>query len=163
MLLLSGARLAFLGAKELQRYRKGNVLTSKVGSFIGIDAQGKEKTPDFEHNAHVLFFVVHHTRIHSDIQFWNHVISSTSQSRPQVGRHVQYWGICDCGAECNPYQPEADFIIIGYLEPVEMRNLAYADEKDEALLYDHHGVLHTHIDLGVDPAAQANLILQSAN
>jgi len=165
MLLLSGTRFALLGAKELHRYRSNrniNAYTPKSGSFIGIDAEGEEKKPNLDDSGHLLLFVIHHNRISSDIQSWNHVIILASQARPQVGAHIQYWGICDSGADCNPYQPEAHFTILGYLEPFEMRIVAAADGKDEALLYDHRGVLDARIASAVCPTAQANMILQNA-
>jgi hypothetical protein len=165
MLLLSGTRLALVGAKELQRYRYNrneNALTIKIGSFVGIDTEGDEKKPDLDDNGHLLLFVLHHNRIHSDIQFWNHVIILAGQARPQVGGHIQYWGVCDSGAECNPHRREADFTILGYLEPFEMRIVSAADARDEALLYDHRNVLDARIARAVCPMAQANLILGNA-
>jgi hypothetical protein len=137
-------------------------LTPKIGSFVGIDTQGDDKKPNLDDNGHLLLFVIHHNRIHSDIQSWNHVIILASQARPQVGARIEYWGICDCGAECNPYQREAHFTILGYLEPFEMRVVADADAKDEALLYDHRNVLDARIARAACPTAQANLILQNA-
>ena len=164
-LLASGARLALLGAKELQRYRfnrNENALTPKSGSFIGVDAESEEKRPEPDDNGHLLVFVIHYKRINSDIDFWNHVIILSNQAHTQLGAHIQYWGICDSGAECNPYQPEAHFAILGYLEPFEMRIVAQADARDEALLYDHRNVLEARVAHAVCPTVVANLILQNA-
>jgi len=165
MLSVSGARLALLGVKELQRYRSSqndNSLNPNTGSFAGIGADGGEKRPNLDDNGHLLLFVIHHSRIRSDIDFWNQVIILAGQSHRQARGNIKYWGICDSGAECDPYQSEAHFTILGHLEPFEMRIMAGADANGDALLYNQSNVLNGRVAHAPCPAAQANLILQSA-
>jgi hypothetical protein len=58
---------------------------------------------------------------------------------------MQYWGICDAGAKCFPSQQEARFVILGYLDPFEMRIVAEAHDREEALLYNHLNILAARI------------------
>ena len=102
--------------------------------------------------------MIHQKHAQSEIRFWNDVISSASQSRSGFGGRVQYWGICDSGAACTAYQPEAHFIIIGYLEPFGMRIVAQADSKEETLIYDYRRTLKAHIARQDDPTIQAKII-----
>ncbi len=85
-------------------------------------------------------------------------------NRPQLDSNlrIEYWGICDSGAECNRYQPEALFTIVGYLEPFEMRIAADAEADGTVLLYGHGSRLEGRIPRVGSPSAQASLVLQYA-
>lgn len=166
LVLVAGVRrLAVLDRRELQSYRFSraeNSLTPESGSFTGINARGEKEEAEINGNGHLLIFVIHRERLASDVQFWNAVIRLVSLNRQVPGASVQYWGVCNAGAECNSYQPDANFSILGYLDPWEMHIVAQADSKDEVLLYKRYDMLQAHVASVSDPSVEANLVAQEA-
>jgi len=164
ILVLSGARLGVVGARQVKLYqysRNENSLIPGTGSFLGIDADGREREPRIDASGYLLVFVVHHRSIDSEINFWDDVEALTTQARPEVGRRIEYWGICDDGKGCDARQPTAHFTVLGYLEPFGMRIAAQADTRGEVLLYNRSGSLQGHVPRALSVRNQADLILNN--
>jgi hypothetical protein len=165
LLLASIVRLTTLDRQELRAYRVTRseaVQASDAGSFAGVGAKGNIERVTIGGNGHLLLFVIHQQRAEKDVQFWNSVIRSVILNRQVPPASVQYWGICDAGAGCNGYQRNANFSILGFIDPWEMQIIAQADAKNEALLYNHHRVLKAHIACVSDAAVEADLVAQGA-
>ena len=169
LLGLSSIRLEALDVEELQQYRASksqNALIPPDSSLIGIDANGDIKKPNAAHDGHLtnkghlLVFVIHHGAAMQDIEYWNRVIDKVSRSDSGYGAAVQYWGICDDGTACNLYQPVANFSIVGYLDPYEMRVVAESDFSHDALLYDDSTKLVGRIERVANPSNEFHAILE---
>lgn len=162
LLLLAGvARLTILDSEELRSYRATRseaTLASEVGSFSGIDAKGNVEKATLAVDGHLLLFVIHKQHADRDVQFWNNVIRSVNLNKQVPPASIQYWGICDAGAQCDAYQQSANFSILGFTDPWEMQNVARADANNEALLYNHHRIVKAHITCVSDAAAEAELV-----
>jgi hypothetical protein len=137
-------------------------LVPTFGSLEGINVRGDTEAPKFSDGGHLLVFAIHHERGAIDVKFWNDVIHLVKATRQETSESMEYWGICDAGAECNGFQSVASFTILGYLDPLEMRVVADADARGEALLYDHLRRLKAQLVRGPDPTVEANLVLQRA-
>ena len=161
MLLAGVMRLAVVDRKEFQLYRfnqRENALVPKSGSFAGIGAKGDKEEANIYGKSHLLVFVIHRKHIASDVKFWNSVIRSVSLNRKVPAASVQYWGICDAAAQCNPYQADANFRILGYIDPLEMHIVADTDARNEALLYGQYNMLKARVARIPEPSIEVELV-----
>lgn len=164
VLLAAVVRLGIIDRGELQSYRFNQyegASTPDIGSFNGIDPKGQEEEARINGNNHLLIFVIHHDHASADVQFWNNVVRSVALDRRVPSASMQYWGVCDAGAACNSYQPDATFNILAYADPFEMQIVAEADAKDEALLYGAANALESHIAHTSEPSSEADLLEQN--
>jgi hypothetical protein len=162
ILVLTLVRLSGLLWNELRAYRDNQARRSvapPTGSLVGIDAQGHLKK--FESTrGYLVLFVIRSKHASSDIGFWDEVVHAVGPMRNGSGSSIQFWGICDMGTACNPFQREASFPIFGYLDPFEMRIVAGAHAWNEALLYNHSETLVARIPVTQDPLAVAKGLVQ---
>lgn len=167
LLLLSGVRSGMLLKKELEQSRAIRAVASRISrdsDLEGIDANGKSKKPELAPNGdlkgggYLLLFVLHHQDLGREVRFWNDVIALDSSSGPAIP--FQYWGVCDAASTCDSYQPVAQFSILGYLDPYQMRILVNADSRREALLYDRSLWLQARVPAQADALAVSETIRQ---
>jgi hypothetical protein len=89
-----------------------------------------------------------------DRDYWNEVIRRTTQGEIPV----YYWGVCDSAEACDTSQEEALFMVVGFLDPYQMRSVATAAADGSTLLYNPQGILLDVITPDQDPAVTAKLI-----
>jgi hypothetical protein len=114
-----------------------------------------------QHLTYVFLFVVHRQVAESDIAYWNSVVDWAREARPDLRGAIEYWGVCDSGAECNGYSSAARFSIVGYLDLSEMHVLASRDALHLSVLYDKRHRAERDIMIQTDPSTTANLLLRS--
>jgi hypothetical protein len=153
--------------KELEQLRAIRAVASRISrdsDLEGIGAGGRSKKPELAPNGdlkaggYLLLFAVHRKNVEAEVRFWNGVIAL----EPNGSAHapIQYWGVCDAGSSCDPYQPVAQFSILGYLDPYQMRILVNADDRHEALLYDRSLWLQARVPTQGDSSAVSETIRQ---
>ncbi len=126
------------------------------GSLTGVDTGGKVREADPNGASRFLLFVIRAERAANDVEFWNKVVRQVAAKSASI----DYWGICDSGAECDEYQSVATFAILGHLNPYQMRIVAEAHEESEVLLYDESNTLVSRIGRVPDASTMATRIVQ---
>ncbi|MGH9394659.1 MAG: hypothetical protein ACRD1E_10850, partial [Terriglobales bacterium] len=171
MLLASGMRLGWLVHRELAQRQSSAAerqLLAADGNLVGIDANGKAVGPGaagfgrLAPGDRLVAFVVHLGRADQDIGYWNAVLRGLQGSAQRRTQQLRFWGICDSGSGCGGHATAAAFPILGYLEPYEMRGIAVADVRGEALLFHGPEKAGVPLPIAATPGAEAQMIL-SAN
>jgi len=159
LLIVSVVRSGLTIKKGLKQQRASRAEADWIppdSDLIGIDADGMTRRPDLGPDGHLkgggslFMFVIHRRDILAEVQFWNHVIASDTDSAAG-NRPIQYWGVCDESHECNSYQSKARFSIISHLSPYQMHIVANADRTNDALLYDKALWLRALVSIERDP------------
>ena len=136
------------------------------GSLGGIDSFGRTIALNVDTQGYLdgkgklLVFVLHRHSIVGEIKFWNRVITQINILSASIAAPVRYWGICDEGSACNPYQSVAQFSILGYLNPYQMHVVAQAGARHEALLYGRFMELSARVAINGDASAESSVIFQ---
>lgn len=166
LLLCSCVRLAWQVRRELGQRQSSlaeQELLAADGNMIGIDLQGRAVEPNPDGSGRLLpadrllAFVVHRNTAGHDIAYWNQVLSELRKL--PTAQRVGFWGICDSGSECRHSEALPAFPIVGYLEPYEMRAMAVADSREQALLFHGGNRAAVPVTIASNPRAQAQLIL----
>jgi hypothetical protein len=135
-------------------------------SLNGIASDGKVISPAVAANGRLegegflLLFVIDVGKGTEEIEYWNKVIETVAAARPQGGRPIYYWGICNAGNACNQYQRLANFTIVAFLDLYQMHVVANTIQAHGALLYDRAMILRSHIPSSNEPSLQASLIVK---
>lgn len=168
-LLVSGVRYALLIQAQIREYREkqgSDLAVPRDGSLNGVDSAGAllqsglSGIESRELPGYLVLFVLHRQDAANEVQFWNKVADAKPHLESASIRPVRFWGICDDGANCNPFASSAHFRIVGYLDPYQMHAVAKADLRREALLYDRRGALLAELAQAKTPEAETALILQ---
>lgn len=136
------------------------------GSLNGITSAGKVISPAVDTNGRLegegflLLFVIDVGKGTGDIEYWNKVIEAVAAARPQGGRPIHYWGICNAGDACSQYQPLANFTIVAFLDLYQMHIVSNTIQGCGALLYDPAKTLRSYIPSSNEPSVQASLIVK---
>ena len=125
-----------------------------AGSLHGIGAAGPVAGRDPDRPAYLLLFVVHSSHLKLDRDYWNEVIRRVTPGE----KAIRYWGVCDAGNVCSMSQEGAEFIVVGFLDPYQMRIVATAEADGAALLYDPEDTLRSRVKRDQDPSATAGFI-----
>jgi len=129
ILAMTAWHLATVIRDELQVLHESDKLRALMphyGSLGGIDSFGRTIALNVDTQGYLdgkgklLVFVLHRHSIVGEIKFWNRVITQINILSASIAAPVRYWGICDEGSACNPYQSVAQFSILGYLNPYQM-------------------------------------------
>lgn len=113
-----------------------------------------------DNRSRLLLFVVHSASAPADVRFWDRTVSLVA--RAPGGDRISFWGICDGGAACSRYRPNAAFTMLGYLDPYEMRMMALAEARREALLYRGPKLPGLSVPVFGTPSSEARAILHEA-
>jgi len=161
--------LALRVQEQFQRYRVNRDRVDLIpvdGSLVAIAMSGNRVMPrfnrggDLEGQGYVLLLVIHYRDLRQEIERWNRVVKLTGEPRCSLRPPIEFWGICDDGRRCESSEVAAEFPILGYLDPYEMRAVANADARQEALLYDRSAMLKARVPTSTEPQVQSDLILQ---
>lgn len=155
LLLVTCARLILLIRDQLRRLEGAGTLVlsiPKTGSLSGIGAGGilSPAGPGLRYR---LLFVIHLSNLSKDVEYWN---SARKALGPQAS-DLDWWGICDSGSSCDGFQHTAQFSIVGFMDPYQMRIIANADVGARALMYDGSS-LRGMIEHTSEPARAAEAI-----
>lgn len=129
--------------QELRVYHRDRMQRAFVPgdpSLIAVEADGGLRAPGpggvggLPRGERLVVFVIHAKTAERDIAYWGRVIRGLARRGSTHGA-VEFWGVCDDGARCVAYQKAAAFPIFGFLDPYEMRIVALAGARGEALVY----------------------------
>lgn len=167
-LCLSAARLASVD-RYLLRHRRWAKnewrLEPALGAFRGIGEGGYIEQAGPGHGSRLLLFIVHSSRAAADVDYWNRVVAALERTEEasKDGVSYWYWGVCDEGAACNSYQTKANFRVVGFMEPYEMRIAAMLDAAHQVAVYGEDSSLVATIPLLPRPSDEAEAVLREAH
>ncbi len=167
MLIASGLRLAWLIREEGAQRQSASVerrLLASDGSLVGIGAGGKLVTPGpsgfgkLPQGDRLVVFVVHRRAAEHDVAYWSGVARALRDPASPEQSKYRLWGICDSGSGCEGLERAAGFPILGYLDPFQMRGVALADARREALVFRGATRAGVPVAMGDRPGSEARAI-----
>lgn len=167
LLVFSAARVVKLDAREFGQISADSAESSLIpsdSSPIGVTVHGnfyRSARVASAGTVYLLFMTVHARTIISDVDYWNRVIAYLNEQPSSLRDAPQFWGICDSGSGCAPFGRRARFHLLAYLDPYQMRAVATADRRRQALLYDLRRGSVASVPRATTPGDEARLIIRS--